>query len=745
MTQPQAPKQKPARAERARDLKDRRLRGPAADAGARWYSIRKPATPAAAGANPAIAMAGAEVLIYGDIGHSWSDSSVLAAEFVREFAAIEASDITVRINSIGGSVPDGIAIYNALRRHPANVVTVVDGMALSIASLIAMGGDRVEMAGNAMLMIHAPWSYAAGNSVDMRETADMLDKWAEAMASSYMDQSGKSRDEIMALLTDGRDHYYTALDAQDEGFIDSVLPSSDEATIAAAFAQAANSPMAAALLAPGRGAPARLLALASAVKPPAVITAQPQAAAAAHIQEHRMTQIVNPPAATTQAATTQHSAPDASAIAAQALAQDKQRRADIRAAFAPFAQRDGVAVLQRECEENTDTTPQAAGDRLLKHLARDAAPVAGDHISKTEDEADKRMGAVVQAVMARAGVSGKDGPVRADGTNPFRGMRLLDLARASLQRGGVRTEGMDQMQLVAAAFTQGTSDFPIVLENTMHKTLQIAYMAAPFTWSRWVREGTVMDFREHPRYRVSSLSNLQTVNEHGEFKNASIPDGEKSVITADTKGYIINLTRKAIINDDLGAFVGLAQAMGRAARRTVEQDVYTLFNSNPVLEDGIPLFHADHNNIAAVNAVPTVDSFEAARVLMAQQRDVGDNDFLDLRPDVWLGPLSLGGKARAVINSTYDPDAANKLQRENIVRNLVRDIVDTPRLSGTAWYLLANRDDAPVMEVAFLDGNSTPFLEMDQGFTVDGSRWKVRLDYGVAAIDYRGAVKNNGA
>src|SRR5690606_61441 len=97
-----------------------------------------------------------------------------AADFVRELNALKNEQITIRINSVGGSVPDGLAIYNAIKRHPSKVTIAIDGMAMSIASLIAMAGES-HMASNAMLMIHAPWSVAAGNAKVHREHADMLD------------------------------------------------------------------------------------------------------------------------------------------------------------------------------------------------------------------------------------------------------------------------------------------------------------------------------------------------------------------------------------------------------------------------------------------------------------------------------------------------------------------------------------------------------------------------------------------
>ena len=93
------------------------------------------------------------------------------------------------------------------------------------------------------------------------------------------------------------------------------------------------------------------------------------------------------------------------------------------------------------------------------------------------------------------------------------------------------------------------------------------------TWSRFCRIGTVSDFRAHTRYRTGSIGDLDSLTEGGEFLNKTIPDGEKASITASTKGNLINLTRQAIINDDLGAFVGLAADFGRAAKRTIENAV----------------------------------------------------------------------------------------------------------------------------------------------------------------------------
>ncbi len=671
----------------------------------KWYNIR--ARAAQKGATSA------EVLIYGDIGDSWYGDSVIAADFVRELSALDVQQLTIRINSFGGSVSDGIAIYNAIKRHPAATTVVIDGVAASIASLIAMAGDTVEMSENSLLMIHAPWGGMSGNSADMREFADMLDTWAQAMSTSYAAKSGQPIETMLALLTDGVDHWYTAEQALAENFVTSVVAAMP---LAASFDRTA-------LAARFKSLPNAGGVINAAI--PAPIIKAPQ--------ENHMNE-----------------AEIKAAAAKEALAADAARRNDIKASFAKVSKYPGITELQADCENDIACSVQDANAKILDHIGKNASPIAGSHIVIIESGRERFVADATNSIMARAAQKDSAGvAIKADSSNSLRGAKLLNIAAQALQNLGISTAGMNQLQIVAAAFTQTGSDFPVLLENVMHKTLQQAYATAPDTWSRFCAVGSVSDFRAANRYRVGSIGNLDSLNELGEFKNKTIPDGEKASITATTKGNIINISRQAVINDDLGAFVNLSMMMGRAAKRSIEAAVYALLAENsgagPLLSDGKALFHADHGNLVTAGAVPSIDTIEAARILMASQKDVSGNDYLDLRPSLWLGPMALGGKARVVNTSVYDPDTANKLQRPNICNGLFRDVIDSPRLTGNPWYIFADPNEAPSIEVAFLDGVQEPYLELEQGFDVDGARYKVRLDFGVAGIDYRGAVQNDGA
>lgn len=667
----------------------------------------------------------ATIYIYGDIGPDfWADESNDAKTLVDKITAMNANEITVRLNTYGGAVSDSWAIFNALRRHPARIITVVDGVCFSAGSTIFMAGDVRQMAANSMLMIHAPLSASWDplNAKAHREHADMLDKYSDAMTAAYL-PSGKSDEEIEALLKDGADHYYTAEEALSDGF-------ATEITEAVAIAASA--------VKLDRFSPPAAWVAANHLNREETKMAEKQTQTATNPKPVAAT-TTDPAVTDTKQQTTTEPKVEAKSPS-EVLAAEKGRRQEVRATFDPFKDRTGVQALMDQVLDDPNIDVQAAGDRLLKHLGTEGGPLAGNtKITVGATEGEKFVEAAGVAIMARSGIE------KRDASNPFNGSTLMDLARASLELGGVSHRGMDKREVVGAAFTHSTSDFPVLLENVMHKTLLTAYAKAADTWSRFCRTGDLSDFRAHGRYRTGSFGNLDAKSENNEFKNKTISDAVKESITLGTKGNIIGVSREMIINDDLGAFIDLLQQMGRAAKRTVESDVYALLASNPVLSDGIALFHASHGNLAGTAAVPTMLSIEAGRIAMAQQKDISGNDFLDIRPEIFLGGMGTGGQARSINQSQYDPDTANKLQKPNMVLGLFSDVIDSPRITGNEWYEFADPADAPVIEVGFLDGNQEPYLEMKDGFSQDGVMYKVRLDYGVAAIGYEGAYKNAGA
>ena len=169
-----------------------------------------------------VSIAEVDMLIYGPIGDYFWGDGVTAASIVEQLSQIQAQRINVRINSDGGVAVDGLAIYNALRAHPATINVTIDGVAASIASLIAQAGDTRGVYRNSTMMLHGPQSGRWGFADDLRDAADMLDTISAAMLSGYTDRATVPA-EIEQHLGDRRDHWYTAEQMIAAGLADEIL------------------------------------------------------------------------------------------------------------------------------------------------------------------------------------------------------------------------------------------------------------------------------------------------------------------------------------------------------------------------------------------------------------------------------------------------------------------------------------------------------------------------------------------
>ena len=167
--------------------------------------------PAASAEAPAV------LSIYDEIGF-WG---VQAKDFISELSGITAKVVNVEINSPGGDVFAGLAIYNALKSSGKEIVVKVMGVAASAASLIAMAGDKIIMPKNTFMMVHNPWSFAMGNADELRDTADTLDKIGASLQATYVARTGQSEDKIKELLS--KDTWLTADESLELGFATEVV------------------------------------------------------------------------------------------------------------------------------------------------------------------------------------------------------------------------------------------------------------------------------------------------------------------------------------------------------------------------------------------------------------------------------------------------------------------------------------------------------------------------------------------
>lgn len=167
-----------------------------------------------------------KLTIYGDIGESWWGESISAKDVERELKNVNTDKLTVHINSYGGDVFDGVAIYNQLKNHSAEVTIYVDGVAASAASLIAMAGDNLIMNTGSLLMIHEASTVAWGNKGEIKKTLNALEGIDKSIIDIYMTKYTGERDEIETMLVG--ETWFTASEAIDLGLADEVEDTKDE-------------------------------------------------------------------------------------------------------------------------------------------------------------------------------------------------------------------------------------------------------------------------------------------------------------------------------------------------------------------------------------------------------------------------------------------------------------------------------------------------------------------------------------
>lgn len=667
----------------------------------------------------------ADIHVYDYIGY-WG---VTAKDFAKDLKALgDVERINLHINSPGGDVFDGTAIYNQLKAHSAHIDTIIEGVAASMGSVIALAGDTVTIAENAYFMIHNPSTGAFGDEHAMARAQKLLAKVKDTMVNLYSDKSGLDTEEVRQLMDE--ETWYIGQEAVDAGF---ATDTTEELELAASF-DAEHLKSFSNMPAPLRGA-FGISGGSSNAPQPTKVPNQPSAAAGT---QSKPKEAIMPEENTPTPVAAAAPAVDPKKLEADALAAVKQaeaaRRDAVTASFKGFE--TGHSKLFADCIQDMDCTAEQAQTKLLAAInaaASQEQPAHSYSFQMADGEGMKRLLAHAEnAIQVRAGLAERDAE------NSLVGYSMFEMARRMLEMRGVSTGGMSKMGVVAAAFTHTSGDFGSVLANTANKAMLKGYEEAEEVFQRFTSTGTLSDFKTVSRVDLGSFPSLRQVKEGAEFKNVTLGERAETAVLA-TYGELFNITRQAIINDDLDAFTRIPAKMGRAAIRTVGDLVFNIYLNNPNMADGTALFHADHGNLASASAINTV-SIDAARVLMAKQKD--GSATLNLRPSYLLCSTSNEGAAKVALGSEYEVGASNK---NNTVPNSVRGIAEVlsdARLEGhNGWYLQANQNMHDTIEVLYLDGNSAPVLEQQDGWNIDGTQFKVRIDAAAKAWDAKGMVK----
>lgn len=709
-----------------------------------------------------------QLFLYGDVGDMWGDGTGFSAMAVIKALSGMRGDITIRLNSGGGLVMEGIAIYNAIKAYPGGAVTMqCDGIAASAASLIFMAaapGKRIMGAGT-MLMIHDPSGVTIGTAADHENTAEVLHRMADSFAAIYASASGKKEAEVRQIMTD--ETWFTAAEAVAAGFADGLIENNSAAKATALVEPAKfdymiyrNAPQN--VKAAQRALPTATAARA-ALTPENTMTPEQIAAKAAADKliadaTAAATLITSEATAGTEAAkatakvTADKLVADATAAAAVIVADAKTAATASADVTKQILDRCNTAKLT--VAQSLEIIGKAAGnlvkaqDFIIDAVAAAASDQTHRPAHVTADARDKLIEGVTKGLLFRAGQKGGE-------RNEFTGLTLRETAREVLVRNGSTAKFSDPMLMIAAAFRptmagpglHSTSDFIEILANIAEKSLLKGYEEAAETFQIWTSKGNLQDFRATKRVSLNAFPGLAEVPEGGEYTYGTIGDRGVAAILA-TYGKRFAITRQAIINDDLGQFTRVPAFMGRAAKRTVADLAYASITVDAnTAPDGVALFHANHNNYIASGAAPTAITFSAAQTKMVLQQDPSGNSTggLNIRPAFILVPVELEATAKILMASANDP-AATTPNVVNPVQGLAT-VVSDARLSTKSakeWYLAANPNQFDTVEVAYLNGNENPTLEQRDGWDVDGVEFKVRLDAAVTVLDYKGLVKNNG-
>jgi phage head maturation protease len=318
----------------------------------------------------------------------------------------------------------------------------------------------------------------------------------------------------------------------------------------------------------------------------------------------------------------------------------------------------------------------------------------------------------------------------------------VDMAKELLTLRGESTMALSPASLVTRAL-HTTSDFPIILGDTVGRVLRDAYQAAPSGIRRLGRQTTARDFRAVNKIMLGEAPLLEKLNEHGEIKAGTMAEAREAY-KVETWARKIGITRQVLVNDDLGAFSDLARRMGQGAAETEARILVDLLEANtgngPKLSDNKTLFHADHGNKAGTGAAISDTTLSAARLSLRTQKGIEDRT-IRVTPKYLLVPPALETAAEKWL-ATIAPATAADVNPFSGSLSLVVE----PRLSSaTRWYVTADPAEIDGLEFAYLSGSQGPQVESRSGWDVDGVEIRVILDFGAGFVDHRGWFANPGA
>ncbi|MBX4972345.1 Clp protease ClpP [Rhizobium lentis] len=651
-----------------------------------------------------------ELMLYGPVGFTdfWDESGFTSSQVIDALTQL-SGDIVVRLNSGGGIAMEGSAIHNALKRHDGRVIVKIDAIAASAASLIAMAGDEIEMPLGTLLMIHEPSGMTLGPADDHRRTAGVLDTMTGVFAQVYAERTGRSEKEIRQMMKD--ETWMAPQEALANGFATSVSEHAPTAATAdAAFDYRTYAK-----------APDRLKRLATERKAMGL----PMVAVAS--APHKRKEVTMTEPSVTPA--------------------DDQVTANIHEVNSRIYQLCTTAKMT--LAEANNIVLDAKGDlakaqRMIINQLADRDPMGG-RVSPTHF-ADGNYSVMVardieDALYAR--IAGKPAQGRA---SEWQGRSLLDMGAALLEARGDRiiSRNRDRLatQIMSSGATHSTSDFPFVTGNAANRFLLDAYRAAETPLKQLARVRNAANFKAMTIGRMSEMPRLEEVLEGAEITYGTRSEA-KETYRIKTYAKLFGISREALINDDLDAFSDTLRAFGQAAAQTEADLIADLLLDNdglgPLLDDGVTLFANARGNKAVTASALAISSVSAGRKALRDQKGLDNVTPLSLSPQFLIVGSGNETTAEQIIAATT-PSATEEVNPFSGKLSLLVE----PRLENDAWRLFASPDQAPILEIAYLNGVQQPKLETREGWNTLGTEFRAILDFGCGVTGWRGAYLNEG-
>ena len=706
-----------------------------------------------------------EIYLYGTVGEDFWGGECITAAGVRDAISGLTGDLTVYLNSGGGSVFEGISVYNLLKDYDGNVRIVVQGIAASIASVISAAGDDIVMGDGAMMMVHDPasfWTDGRWPEDDHIQTAKSLGKAANSMAKLYAKRTGLPVDEVRDIMKS--ETWMDGDDAVEMGFATELAqdPATVQDAVAFDYGLYENAPQHL------RAASRTLKSKISQPALVAMIAGQPA-------QQRSLTMAKKP--------TAKHSAPRAGNDSLVAAADDENIDAVDEedtlegasgddtiegAAGAPVVADDEDPV---DAEDDTDDDAAPATAAVLtqmtaqfglpatvaQHMISNAmTPLqASAHLAKQvqgenpmtqsnrrgpvrtaiiRDERETMRAGMVGALVAQMGRAREvDGPAR-----QYMTMSLVEMAAMAIGHTGPLRTAADRIAVFEAA-SHSTSDFPAIFENALHKRLLASYVAQQPTFKLIAERQDFEDFREVPLVRAGDFPELQKIGENGEIKHGTFGESKETAILS-SYGIQVSISRQMMINDNLGAIDRVLSNYGQRVAQFEDKTFYA-FALAAAMANGTAMFHADHNNLASSGAALSVSSVDTGLQAMVTQKGLG-GDVLGIVPTIILTGAKQSLKAKQLIAEVTPAKSTDVNPYSGDFTH-----VQTPRITTNAWFLLTGPDAAGGSNwvYGYLDGAEGPRTRMDEPFGRQGMSMSVELDFGVGAQDFRYGYKNPGA